>query len=143
MTAFRQPRVPWAVFLLFSTCKKTCSENTNCYKSCGNSSVSNGYIPPNSGTVYYPAACAYNSANTVCNSGYNLTAGNVCALICGAGVTKIRAGDLVIPLYASKQTAPAIHVNVGGKVCYGNLSAGNAAGALNVNIGGEKYHSVR
>ncbi len=114
-----------------------------CYKSCGNSSVSNGYIPPNSGTVYYPMACAYNSANTVCNSGYNLTAGNVCALICGAGVTKIRTGDLVIPLYASKQTAPAIHVNVGGKVCYGNLSAGNAAGALNVNIGGEKYHSVR
>lgn len=137
------PGSPGLFFLLFSTCKKTCSENTNCYKSCGNSSVSNGYIPPNSGTVYYPAACAYNSANTVCNSGYNLTAGNVCALICGAGVTKIRAGDLVIPLYASKQTAPAIHVNVGGKVCYGNLSAGNAAGALNVNIGGEKYHSVR
>lgn len=114
-----------------------------CYKSCGNRAISNGYIPPNAQTVYYPTGCVYNSANTVCDSGYNLTAGNVCAAMCAAGVTKIRTGDLIIPLYASKQTAPAIHVNVGGKVCYGNLAAGAATGALNVNIDGEKYHAVQ
>ncbi|MDE6570777.1 MAG: hypothetical protein K2L95_00970 [Alphaproteobacteria bacterium] len=114
-----------------------------CYKSCANSNVSNGYIPPTSATVNYPATCAYNAASTVCNTGYSLTSSNVCAAMCAAGVTKIRTGNVTVPLYASKQTTPALHVSIGGKVCYGSLDSDAGTSAINVNYGGKTYHSIK
>ncbi|MDE6478552.1 MAG: hypothetical protein K2L94_04895, partial [Alphaproteobacteria bacterium] len=108
-----------------------------------NSSVSNGYIPPTSAKVYYPSTCAYSASSTVCNTGYNLTSSNVCAAMCAAGVTKIRTGNVTVPLYASKQTTPALHINVGGQVCYGNLGADHGTSSINVNYGGKTYHSIK
>ncbi len=122
---------------------KGLSAQSQCKKTCGNSGVSNGYIPPNAGAVTYPSDCAYNAANTVCNSGFNLTSSNVCAAMCAAGVTKIRAGSVTVPLYAAKQTTPALHVNVGGQACYGNLGSGKATSSINVSYGGNTYHSIR
>ncbi len=115
---------------------------SDCFKTCGNSSVSNGYIPPNSGRAYYPNDCVYNASNTVCSSGYNLTSDNVCAQLCTAGITRINlGGGISVPLYKSKPTTRAIGVGYANQVCYGNLAAGRAAGAINVNIGGTVYHS--
>ncbi len=122
---------------------KGLSAQSQCKKTCGNSGVSNGYIPANAGAVTYPSDCAYNAANTVCNSGFNLTSSYVCAAMCAAGVTKIRTGSVTVPLYAAKQTTPALHVNVGGQACYGNLGSGKATSSINVSYGGNTYHSIR
>ncbi|MDE6571408.1 MAG: hypothetical protein K2L95_04310 [Alphaproteobacteria bacterium] len=119
------------------------SSQNQCAASCSNSSVSNGYIPPTSAKVYYPSTCAYSASSTVCNTGYNLTSSNVCAAMCAAGVTKIRTGNVTVPLYASKQTTPALHINVGGQVCYGSLDSAAGTSAINVNYGGKTYHSIK
>ena len=114
-----------------------------CWTSCGNSSVSNGYIPPTVARVNYPTVCTYNPASTVCNTGHSLTSSYVCAAMCAAGVTKIRTGNVTVPLYATKQTSPALHIRVGNQVCYGSLGANKAATAVNLNYGGNTYHTIK
>ncbi len=47
-----------------------------CLKACGNQSISNGYIPPDSSFANYPNNCTW-TGNAVCNSGY-YTVGNTC-----------------------------------------------------------------
>ena len=62
---------------------------------------------------------------------------------CAAGVTTLRTGTgLIIPLWADKNTTPALHVRYNGTVCYINLEPGNAANAINVEYGGVVYHTV-
>ena len=79
------------------------------------------------------------AATAVCQT----DAAYVCAAMCAAGVTKIRTGSVTVPLYAAKQTTPALHVNVGGQACYGNLGSGKATSSINVSYGGNTYHSIR
>lgn len=119
------------------------SAQNQCKKTCGNSSVANGYIPPNAGAVAYPSDCGYNAANTVCNSGYNLTSGNACAQLCTAGATTLKLGSgVTVPLYSAKQTTRVIGIGIGNQVCYGSLATGAATGALNVTYDGATYHSI-
>jgi len=77
-----------------------------------------------------------------CNDGYVLRDGQ-CLQICPAGITTLKTSNGVsIPLFAQRQTTPALNVGYAGQVCYGNLAPGAAAGALNINVGGQTYHAV-
>lgn len=120
------------------------NENTGgagtCYVSCGDISIANGTDKPVSATVYNPGECTY---TRVCNDGYNLTSGNICAALCTAGITNLKSGSgVVVPLYAARQTTHTINVGAGANVCYGSLASGAGADAINVNIGGTTYHTV-
>lgn len=92
----------------------------------------------------YTGGAASNACPWSCNSGYGQTSANLCAQYCAAGITELRLGNgVVVPLYAAKQTEHAIHVGYDGKVCYGSLAGGSAASALNVNMGGTTYHTIK
>ncbi len=92
----------------------------------------------------YTGGAASNACPWSCNSGYGQTSANLCAQYCAAGITELRLGNgVVVPLYAAKQTEHAIHVGYDGKVCYGSLAGGAAASALNVNMGGTTYHTIK
>lgn len=111
-----------------------------CYVSCVDIKITNGTDKADRATVYYSDSCTY---TRICDSGYNLTSGNVCAQLCTAGVTKLNlATGVAVPLYSAKQTARVIGIGIGGQVCYGSLAAGSATGALNVIYGGTTYHSI-
>lgn len=92
----------------------------------------------------YTGGAASNACPWSCNSGYGQTSANLCAQYCAAGITELHLGNgVVVPLYAAKQTEHAIHVGYDGKVCYGSLAGGAAASALNVNMGGTTYHTIK
>ncbi len=118
------------------------SSQNQCAAKCENRAVENGHILPNSATVAYPGKCEYNASNTVCDNGYKLTASNVCAPTCTAGITKLRVGNVSVPLYATRQTTPAIAIRHNNAVCYGNLATGDARSQININYGGKTYHST-
>lgn len=60
---------------------------------------------------------------------------------CDAGVSRIRTSSGVdTPLYGIKVSSPALHVQVGDKICYGNLASGTASPAINMNVDGKLYH---
>ena len=80
---------------------------------------------------------------TACAAGYNLTDAGTCELPCAAGITNLHAGGLTIPLYKSKLTSPAIHIQHNGQVCYASLAPGAASNALNINYGGNTYHTIK
>jgi len=111
-----------------------------CYVSCGDISISHGVDKAVSATVYNPGACTY---TRVCDAGYNLTTGNVCAQMCTAGITTLKTtGGVSIPLYASKNTMHVLGVGYNNQVCYGNLAEGAGTTTLNVNLDGVIYHAV-
>lgn len=93
------------------------SSQNQCAAKCENQAVENGHILPNPATVAYPGKCEYNASNTVCDNGYKLTASNVCAPICTGGITKLRAGNVSVPLYATRQTTSAIVIRHNNAVC--------------------------
>lgn len=78
-----------------------------------------------------------------CNNGYARTSNNQCAQLCTAGVTQLKVGGMSIPLYASRQTTPALNIGYRGSVCYGSLVSGASAGAINIDYGGATYHVTR
>jgi len=62
---------------------------------------------------------------------------------CQGGFRQIKTSTgITVPLYAQKPTKPAICVAYNNNICYGALSAGNAANALNFGINGQTYHSI-
>ena len=80
-----------------------------------------------------------------CDNGYLLTDAGTCAKPCSAGFTTLRiSSGLIIPLYGTKTTTPAIGVkNAAGQKCYGSLEIGVDANALNVKTGsGANYRTV-
>ncbi|MCL2538038.1 MAG: hypothetical protein FWE52_00980 [Alphaproteobacteria bacterium] len=77
-----------------------------------------------------------------CNSGFTQTVTGQCAQICAAGFSTLRIGNVVIPLYATKQTTPAIHVQSGTGICYGSLDTGTRTDAVNVDFNGALYNSI-
>jgi hypothetical protein len=93
--------------------------------------------------------------SATCNPGYrSVIAGtfrilnrydleHVCQpMACDAGITRLRIGNLTIPLDSHKMSPRAIHVQTAGGICYAQLAPGQRAGALNVNIGGTVHHSA-
>ena len=76
------------------------------------------------------------------------TSGDFClmslsAAPCAAGITMLRTGTgVVVPLWAEKVTSPSLCVKYNDNICYANLEAGQATGAINVNYDGVVYHLV-
>jgi hypothetical protein len=81
---------------------------------------------------------------TSCYVGYGFIDAGGCRELCAAGIKTLRIGNGVsVPLYAAKNTTRAIGIGYNGATCYASLGGGSAAGALNVNIGGQAYHAIR
>ena len=80
----------------------------------------------------------------VCEDGLNYTGVGTCAALCEYGATELRTSTgLSVPLYATKETTPALNVGLGGGVCYINLVPGNTSGsALMLRNGQTLYHTV-
>ena len=61
--------------------------------------------------------------------------------LCGAGIDKIKTSTgVVVPLYSNRVTTPSFCVRYNNTVCYADMVAGRADGAVNVKYGDEVYH---
>ncbi len=125
----------------YATSCTLCETGTYNDKSAGTSCTACTNGPDNS---HYVGTGA-NSANCQweCDTGHNKTVKNTCAPVCDAGITTLRVGNISIPLYKSRNTAPALNIGFNGQVCYGDLADGDAAGELNINYGGKTYHTAK
>ncbi|MCL2758193.1 MAG: hypothetical protein FWE64_02630 [Alphaproteobacteria bacterium] len=62
---------------------------------------------------------------------------------CDSGVTRLRVGDLTIPLDKYKLSTRAINIQTAGGTCYVHLTQGQrSGGALNINMSGTVYHNT-
>ncbi len=108
-------------------------------KICSNAPAHAHYTGP--GTPDEPragGATDFNDCPWACDAGYGRV-GDECKPLCGAGVTQLRAGDMTVPLWAARQTTPALVVGINGSVCYGNLTSGRGDG-INIQYGTAVYH---
>ena len=107
----------------------------------------NNYKPANSHYSSYSTPSVMYAVESncpwECDAGYGRTDAGTCQLLCASGITKLHAGGLTIPLYKSKLTSPAINIQYNGQICYASLAPGAASSALNINYGGNTYHSIR
>ena len=95
------------------------------------------------GNAHYTGVSSSSSCPWECDSGYNQTSDNQCGQFCTSGITHIKTSTgLSIPLYSSARTSPAINIKWNNQVCYGSLVSGTASGAINVDVGGTKYHTT-
>ena len=111
-------------------------------KPCTNAPAHAHYTGP--GTPDEPqagGATDFNDCPWACDAGYGRV-GDECRPLCGAGVTQLRAGDMTVPLWAARQTTPALVVGINGSVCYGNLTSGRGDG-INIQYSGQNYHTVQ
>ncbi len=76
-----------------------------------------------------------------CSEGYTRF-GDLCLQACTKGMTVVKVGNVSIPLYDVKATVPALAIDTGEGVCYGNMAEDSAANAVNVSYDGKTYHSV-
>ena len=75
-------------------------------------------------------------------SGYVRNVNGECSALCGAGVTSLNTSTgYKFDLFASPNTAPAIHIKSGDTICYADLVAGASSGTLNVSMDGTTYHA--
>ena len=69
--------------------------------------------------------------------------GEVPAIPCAAGVTTLRTGTGVsIPLWADKNTTPALAVRYNNMTCWGNLQSGQVTNGINLKYNNQVYHLV-
>ncbi len=101
------------------------------------------------GVQYYGQECDIGTATCditsyTCDANYNKTSVGTCAQICSFGITTLRAGaNVSVPLYATKQTTPAINIKTtSGDICYANLVEGASNNAINVMHNNTTYHTV-
>ncbi len=73
-----------------------------------------------------------------CDDGYGRV-DDRCVPLCTTGVTHLRAGTAIAPLFPVKYTSPALVMRTSGGTCYGNLTPGNGSG-INITIAGTTYH---
>ena len=115
------------------------------------SALPNDVCPDGFYTVPYDVSCGVGlvevsdipQCDTDTSGEFCLIGGAPLAAPCAAGVTTLRTGTgLTIPLWADKNTTPALHVRYNGTVCYINLEPGNAPNSINVEYGGVVYHTV-
>lgn len=83
----------------------------------------------------------------ICLDGYEKQEDGTCAepapkqTVCGVGVSQLRVGDLSYPLWENCES-PALWIGTEKGNCCVNLTPGQANGALNINYGGNTYHTV-
>jgi len=96
--------------------------------------------------------CGNNTTDAVCavlcSDGLQYTDVGTCATLCQAGVTTLNArypsGDVIsFPLYSTQQSTPTVAIRNNDTVCYVNLVAGSANGAINLKFNDTVYHTVR
>ncbi len=94
----------------------------------------NGACP--SGYRQYVAmeSCGYNPSEltcvSLCSDGKLTTGVGTCADLCPLGITVLRSSNgVVVPLWSSSQTTPALNVGYNDGVCYGNLTTETATDA--------------
>ena len=79
----------------------------------------------------------------LCDAGVPYTGVGTCAAYCTHGATVLRTSTgLRIPLYDARQTTPALNVELGADVCYGNLVPGQSPGAINMRGADGSYYLV-
>ncbi len=84
------------------------------------------------------------SACTACGAGLLPSVAGVCASPCGAGITTLNTSTGVsVPLFADKNTSPAIHIRQNDTVCYADLVAGKTSNEILVHYNGTVYHTVK
>lgn len=97
-----------------------------------------GVCAKNYGEYFLVANCADGAQSggmcaMLCDAGVPYTGVGTCAAYCTHGATVLRTSTgLRIPLYDARQTTPALNVELGADVCYGNLVPGQMAGAINM-----------
>ncbi|MDR1337609.1 MAG: chitin binding domain-containing protein [Rickettsiales bacterium] len=110
----------------------------------GQTSCNNCTNKPANSSYSNSAGVTGNNCPWDCDSGYSQTDAGGCAQMCAAGFATLRAGSLIIPLYAVKNTIPSINIkSASGTVCYASLGNGSASNAINVNYSGNTYHTIR
>ncbi len=79
----------------------------------------------------------------VCDSGFVYNSAGWCGALCGGGFTTLNTSTgIAAPVFADKNTNPAIHIRQNDTVCYVDLVAGSADGAINVMYNGTAYHTA-
>ena len=81
----------------------------------------------------------------LCSSGQLSTSAGTCASLCSLGVTTLRTGNgVVVPLWSTKQTTPALNIAVGNGTCYGNLTTETADGpGIYLNYNNATYRTTK
>lgn len=78
-----------------------------------------------------------------CADSFGRTAADMCAPLCKAGVTKLKTSSGVsVPLFASKNTKPAIYIGYNNMVCYADLKPGGSSGAIHTIYNGTECHTT-
>ena len=108
-------------------------EETNLYTECpcGSMSAETGW---GATLVDGRAVCQANPAEHIYN--------DVCVGDCAAGITKIKTSTgLEFPLFDTKPTTPALHIQHNGTICYTPMELGDGgANSMNIMSGGAAYH---
>ncbi len=79
-----------------------------------------------------------------CAPGFAFNSARACGALCGAGMTRLNTSSgLSIPIFAAQTTSPTFALSRGDAVCYVDLVAGEANGAINVDYKGAVYHTVQ
>lgn len=79
-----------------------------------------------------------------CDAGYVHSAfNNICTTLCTAGFTQLKTSSgVTVNVYADKPTTPALNISTSRGTCYVALAPGAQDGAINVQYGGNTYHTV-
>lgn len=73
--------------------------------------------------------------------GYAKNFNGQCVPLCNSGMTMINTSvGAAYPLFAQKNTSPALHVQAGDNVCYADLVSGDGSG-INIAYDGNIYHT--
>ncbi len=79
-----------------------------------------------------------------CDDGFVLNALGACSPLCDAGMTMLRtSAGLVAPIFATKNTVPAMVVKNGENVCYVDLSRDKLSNTINLKINKRRYYVVQ
>lgn len=82
---------------------------------------------------------------SLCDNGELTTNVGTCGTLCSLGATTLRTGNgVIVPLWSTKQTTPALNIAVGNGTCYGNLTTETADGpGIYLNYNNATYHTTK
>jgi len=148
----------------YSTDNKTCTQYAtgdecpaNYYDVVTNgasfAALDNGACPTGYRQYVAMESCGYNPSEltcvSLCSDGKLTTGVGTCADLCPLGITVLRSSNgVVVPLWSSSQTTPALNVGYNDGVCYGNLTTETATDAtthreIYVDYNGTTMHTTK
>jgi len=108
-------------------------------KPCTNAPANAHYTGPGTPDATDGSVIDANDCPWTCDDGFGRV-NDSCVPLCDAGVTQLHAGDAALPLFPRAYSSPTLAVGYNGRVCYGVLRPGRAAGTINVEFDGAVYH---